>query len=352
MENAANAAALAHSQSTRHYRQAVLRLAESSNTKVAWVASQHVLDQIWKEDDVSYGASIQRPLIASTAKTTTAAIPVHYACQECGYRLHPGWNSTQLRVERPTKKRSSSSLSTKIRHTIRRREQRQRAKQARAKAMEAKTMVVGGIGAVGAGSRPNPSARNNDTPSKLENWQQQAEEKYQLVLLEDDPSASRLDRNRLVVKCGRCHAKYFLRGPRQPQQPRGKPHHPKNSSSSSSSRLQSPNDIRRQSKSSANQSVVSTTKDDSAASLQDNFEPLPPAPVAARTPNNKRQYTPSSLSSSLSSSKPKTLLEQRQEEQYGRKKKKKKTDDNTSGGNTNNNGKSKLLNFLSSLNDH
>eukprot|EP00539_Tryblionella_compressa_P004845 CAMPEP_0178768208 /NCGR_PEP_ID=MMETSP0744-20121128/20107_1 /TAXON_ID=913974 /ORGANISM="Nitzschia punctata, Strain CCMP561" /LENGTH=205 /DNA_ID=CAMNT_0020424245 /DNA_START=118 /DNA_END=735 /DNA_ORIENTATION=- len=145
--------------------------------------------------------------------------------------------------------------------------------------------------------------------------------KYRMILLDNEPGISRTSRNHLVLTCGRCHGKVYLKGPK------------KKSRLPNESSPQPPSSARKRSdnfqQESGDKALGASAHTD--GNLQANFEPLPPASSVA-----SRKKAASSASSSL------TLLEQRQLE-LGKKKKSKK--------NAPPQGKSKLMNFLSSLND-
>mmetsp|Transcript_24706 Transcript_24706/g.54409 ORF Transcript_24706/g.54409 Transcript_24706/m.54409 type:complete len:293 (-) Transcript_24706:555-1433(-) len=277
----------ATSKPTDAYHQRILRLAEEfSDAKVAWDVSQQVLDRIWNADGF---AKHNTPSVADST-------PIFYACQACGYRLHPGWMGTTIRVERPKQPASAS-----VKRTIRRREQRKRRSVAFAE--EAKVT--------------DPKGRRRFSPSTVTSNSGEARGEVsgpKLVLLRDDPVAGRLQRNRLVLTCGRCRHKIFLKGLRR------EPKLPISNAAAGRKSLASA--------SPADKSGVENLAEDFVALPR--YRKQPPPRVAEAI--SKRTKPPPALS----------LLEQR----MGRKKKKKtnQTPKNKKPGN--------LLNFLSSLNNN
>lgn len=305
------------SQLTDAYHQTILGLTESSNTKVAWDVSQHVLDRLWMSSATS-GSAEENERLSSANPATAAAFhkcTVH-ACQACGYRLHPGWRGTSLRVKRPNKPSSPSA-----KRTIRRREQRKQRKAARDKEMKAKDQNGR------RRSSLSSSAVAKTTGDVIETNQR-------MVVLRDDPSIGRLERSRLVLSCGRCQDNTYLKGlRREPKQHTGG-----GPTAASIARDSAYNKKKR--------AAMTSETTGEVDNLAENFEPLPryqkkPPPrvqAAASTASNTAKLE-ASLLPSLS------LLQQRME--IGRKKKKKKV---TSISSSNKSGN--LLSFLSSLNDH
>ena len=164
---------------THEYRTKVLQLGSTSNTEVAWIASQHVLDELWK-DTCREGPQ----------KTTPISDAVAYGCQECGFVIHPGWNGTSLRVRRfDTPSRS-----------FRRRQQRKKKQDTFLREKKAKDFQY--------------------DRSKKQQQQQQAssdDPMSQMVLLKGDTNLA-LDRHHLAISCGRCQAKVRLKGLKRQQE--------------------------------------------------------------------------------------------------------------------------------------
>lgn len=284
---------------TNEYRQTVLRLAHKySSSKIAWDVSQDVLDKLWDTSAVAPHDG-RRAQAGSGAKLDTV---IAYICQGCGARLHPGWRGTTLRVQRPGKSPTVSSKKTAKRRALRKRHKA---------ALAAER------------DRSHQHHQNNrrnlpsvDTPAAA------AAPKTKLVILKDDPSAlGPLDRNRLVLTCGRCRHKTYLKGlrrdlPTQPPQPKATP------------------------KVMAGVVPTTPTTNGGVANLSENFERLP---ELSNQKHKDKPRQPPHATKNLPAKKPPstsmTLLEQK----LARKKRKKKTPAK-SGGN--------LMNFLSSLNDH
>lgn len=263
------------SELTHEFHETVLRLThEFSGSEIAWNVSQHVLDQLW-ENEVSSSPP-------SNNGSSTAVIA--HGCQACGHQLHPGLKGTTIRVKRPNK---VSSLSAK--KTLRRRELRKRKKAARAEAMKAKR----------GGRRSNKDKGTGDGGA--------------LCLLRDDPGVGPLDRNRLVLTCGRCGDKTLCKGLKrdahvQPKTMHSNPHRKAQASLSSKT------------------------------SSLDEFERLP---KLSKKPPPKP--SPGKIATQKLSSSKMTPLEQKLALSK-KKKKKPKPSQSKKGGN--------LMNFLSSLNDH
>ena len=407
---------------TRQYRQSILNLTNSTSISassspllyastaealdvkssrvapeiIPWTVSQHMLGEIWKqqEQDNSNSNSNSNSTIERTSKSTV----VVYACQECGNILFPGWKGTQLRVCRNHLiKKDSSATKTSTRRTIRRREQRKYKRSMRRKEMLAKNNDISSSSSSTTNTANNAS--RNTLPSshlppafsnKQSNEGKQPDEReadaddasdsfrsmdYTVLLLCNDPTITPLDRNYLVIKCGRCHAKYRIKGPKSKTLKGPKQTKKKMTSTKKPSAIK-PLLTSHSSMISSKKNLLPHNVMDpvtmSEAPLEKNFEALPPAQGNNRN-NNKRKDPPHTAttmssaggfsSSSLSASKSKqqgrkksssmTLLEQRQLEKFGGRKKKKK------GGGSNNDdsgkkgvGKNTLLSFLSSLNDH
>jgi hypothetical protein len=270
----------------------ILRLAETSSGEIPWFTSQHVLDRLWQ-------TSRDGPDTA----THSACKWVHYACQECGFLLHPGWRGTRIRSSGRDDLYSAAVLKT-----MRRREQRKRHQAARAKQMRAKD----------SGGRPVSTKQATADPS--------------ILLLESSPKINLLDRNHVVLTCGRCCARYCVKGPGQDVAPKGA----------------RPSAIDK--KISSHRLVTTVGGSDVAygdtkAELDGNFVPLPRSNKRIVTghikPKESASGAPAATIASLSSP-PLTLLERRQQERFGDKKKKHRMVVAP---------KSELLNFLSSLND-
>ena len=153
---------------TRRYRSNVLQLASSSNSRVAWETAQHVLDELWKDNDTN-----------EEGKTLI------YGCQGCGYRIHPGWKGTSLRVNRTAKKPSRSLL---------RRLQRKKKKLALLQKKQAKDQ--------------SHRQQKEQTPGPRQ--------QDRLILIQDDPNVV-VDRHHLVICCGRCQARVRLKGLKRQQ---------------------------------------------------------------------------------------------------------------------------------------
>jgi hypothetical protein len=285
------------------YHQTVLRLAdEFSGTEVAWTVSQHVVGKLWDSSSPEGGER-------SSFSSKGDPVPV-YLCQFCGYRLHPGWNGTSLRVKRP-----GGTLSHETRRTLRRRELRKRKRKALEKEQQPR------------GHRHNRTL----APSRPEDAAGIADDGQgkQLVVLRDDPEIGRLDRNRLVLTCGKCKGCTYLKGLRREPQPRMQPlpSPPKPSPSPSHGAAETLGTSR----------ARTPPKPGAADNLSENFERLPklslkrpPAQANAAAPTVTQQSPPATMS----------LLEQKL---VTKRKKKKKNPPKKSGN---------LIDFLSSLNNH
>jgi len=274
---------------THDYHQTVLRLAhEFSDTKIAWDVSQNVLDKLW-DGNANDSSAADTAEIAGTA--------IHHACQSCGFRLHPGWNGTSLRVKRPNR----PSL-VKVKKTLKRREQRKRKRATRAEEMKARD---------NRGRRQN-SATSTNTNSSTDI----SATNPKMVFLRDDSGISRLDRNVLVLTCGRCRNKTNLKGLRR-EQPQPQKHQQQPQATA------------------GRRPTVATARTPQigggVANLSESFERLP------RLSSKKPMITkpPNTVNEALS------LLQRNKQ----RKRK-------TKAISANKNKSGNLLNFLSSLNDH
>jgi len=317
---------------TDSYHQTILSLAETSNTdsEIPWQVSQHVLDRVWSTTSSSNNDS------SSSATVTDVDDTVVYACQGCGYLIHPGWKGTNLRV-----KRSNNGSSS-----IRRRKQRKRIRVERAQEMKAKDNRNNR-------RRSSVANTNNNTNSVDSGSTNTASLQHRLVLLRDDESCSTdrlVARNHLVLTCGRCRDKIHLKGLLQQQL-----------------KTTSPNVAAPTYKKKMTSSITSLNggnSSDGIGSLANNFVSLPPACSSHQVNNRKKKALPSpqvamatsiaatiatssTSKASLSSSPSVSLLEQKREEQFGARKRKKKAKSISSDKKTGN-----LLDFLSSLNDH
>jgi len=205
---------------TNKYHQITLGLAETSNNEIAWEVSQQVLDRLWiaglgGEASVATSSSaVVKSIVLDATATAPSAAAIDfedtvYACQACGYLLHPGWRGTYLRVKRP---KPFLSISTK--KTVRRREQRRRKRIARAEEMKANNKNR-------SRSRPSSSSYSLPKPSSssssIKAGSEDANDEHtnarttnqhkRLLVLRDDLFIGRLDRNHLVLSCGRCGKK-------------------------------------------------------------------------------------------------------------------------------------------------
>jgi hypothetical protein len=287
---------------THEYYQTVLRLAhEFPDMNVAWDVSQNVLDKLWEDDGNK----------DSSAEDRAESTAIHPACQGCGHGLHPGWNGTSLRVKRP----SRPSL-VGVKKTLKRRELRQRKRAARAEEMKARD---------NRGRRHNGAANTNtnamNTSSSSSNTRTDtAAATSKMVFLRDDPGIGRLDRNVLVLTCGRCCQKTNLKGLRR-EPPQRQNHQPP------------------QAHRTGRRPTVATARTPQTgggvANLSENFERLPR--LSSKTPTITKP--PNTVDEALS------LLQRN-------KKRTKKTKAISSNNSKGNNTSGNLLNFLSSLNDH
>jgi len=308
---------------TDAYHQTVL-MGEISNNEISWHVTQHVLDHIWVSSATSSTNANETSSFANNGQSSATATDenIVYACQGCGYILHPGWKGTKLRVKRPNKDGK----------TIRRREQRKRRRKSCAEETRAKDNFryqhrhTSSSGPNDGNAVVNTNSSNKSTSYKTHH--------QRLVLLQDDERS--LVRNHLVLTCGRCQDKIYLNGFRREQQM----------------------------KTNLNATIIPISSTTSTitkmGNLADNFEPLPPSSATAVRPVSYGKKKPSppqvvsmvaaatSITKNRSSSSSLSLLEQKREEQFGRKKKRKSKVNSISSGKKTGN----LLNFLSSFNDH
>jgi len=271
------------SERTHEFHQTILRLAhEFSAEELAWDVSQEILDKVWeqasnKEDNPIEAAS------SNGGDSTT----ISRSCQACGFQIHPGWRGTTLRVKR---RRPIESLARK--RTLKRRALRQKKKALLEQQQSAK-------------DRPRHNRRKNSASN--------TSNASRLYLLSDDSTVGPLDRNLLVLTCGRCGDKTCLKGlKREPPLQRKK-----------------------------QPSVLGASKPMASGgvdNLSGNFEQLPKL-AATKTPPVAQSLrgAPAKSRTSLPT---KTLLEQK----LTKKSKKKKKPTAKKSGN--------LMDFLSSLNDH
>jgi hypothetical protein len=311
---------------TDSYHQTILCLAETSNTdtEIPWQVTQHVLDRVW-----STSSNIDA---SSFATITDVDDTVVYACQGCGYFLHPGWKGTNLRVKRSNNGSSSN----------RRRQQRKRRRVARAEEMKANDNKNNRRRS--SVTNTNNNTNSGDSDSTAANIQ------HRLVLLLNDESCTAdrsVVRNHLVLTCGRCRDKIHLKGLLQQQL------------KTTSSNVVAPTYKKKMISSIT--SLIGGSNSDGTGNLADNFEPLPPGRSSYQVNNRRKKPSPqvamaasiaatvatSSTTKSSSSLPSISLLEQKRDEQFGARKRKKKAKSISSDKKTGN-----LLDFLSALNDH
>ena len=327
------------SERTHEYHQAVLRLAhEFSGTNVAWDVSQHVLDRVWESESSERTSKPSNRAYSSSGSAAAAAI-AHYSCQACGYQLHPGWKGTTLRVKRCNQKRSPAKKKT-----LKRRELRKRKKAALARERNNANVVRHKDHRRNNNNNLASNNNYNNSPNNPETT------KGRLHLLRDevDLGPSILDRNHLVLTCGRCGDRTRLKGLKRelPKLEWKKPPQPPYCAP-----LKSP----------STSASVNGNRNGDVDNLSGNFEHLP------RLNNNKNNHNqkkppfsdtnkwsqrkffkasanaPENNSARATTESPKkTLLEQRLGMSSKRKKKKNSTPKKS--GN--------LIDFLSSLNDH
>jgi hypothetical protein len=147
------------------YRYEALNVCQDNSTTTAWTVSQHLLDQCW-DDTIRAG-------------TTTTAIT--HICPACGTTLHPGMNSSRIRVAR------FSNL--KAERTRRRRNLR--------KQKRLRTVVQ---------HKQNKDVNPSSTRNKVED-----NAVMRRMLLQDDHDLL-FDRHHLTLHCGRCDNRTRLRG--------------------------------------------------------------------------------------------------------------------------------------------
>jgi len=145
----------------RKFRDTALHLSSACDSSVGWETAQRILEHIWDVPNTESGQ------------------PILYACQACGFVLHPGFLGTTLRLARS--KRSDVS------RTRRRREQRRKRKESIAKQKQKKD---------------SSAQKNIDSLPKIDN---------KVVILEDDPCVV-FDRHHLVITCGRCRSSVRCKG--------------------------------------------------------------------------------------------------------------------------------------------
>jgi len=292
---------------TQEYHETILRLVNDDDDneslysqRVARDVSQHALDQLWKisSDDASTATKWGLPNNNHNQGNTTTT----YACQACGYVLYPGWKGTTLRVQRP---KPCSSL--KSRRTIRRRLLRKRKQAALAQDRKAKDE-----------KRPRRNSSSSGKPNGDDTAAAATTKSSSVVLLRDDPETNPLDRNRLVLTCGRCGDKTYLKGLKR---------NTATTAAMPRASKQTQEVVQGHRHRFATTSTTTTPKGD----LSEAFERLP---SAARTSSNKRPFPrkpppPANLS----------LLEQKLYRPKNRKKATQKKSGN-------------LMGFLNSLNDH
>jgi hypothetical protein len=288
---------------TQSYRQEILDLARQSNTEIAWTVSKHVLDMLW-----SLQQTRGQNLVMTNSASSCGVSYYYYGCQYCGSILHPGYGGSHIRAKNPKKLKMDVAQdgTAASRKTLKRREQRKKQRAARNKQAQPKKLI-------------NSANDSKSAPRTSEN---------RLILLDDATDVNRMIETHLVLTCGRCHGKTVLKGPKKlsggnekkqttPKQPSGKGNIRKDFSRTLG---QSNNSRKRKS--------FEDAKTTATGKLDDSFVSLPPAKI-----------NDFSTKASLS------LIEQRLASK--KKKKKSKTDTRALAG-----GKSNLMNFLSSLNDH
>jgi len=290
---------------TDAYHQTILGFGEEYCNQVAWDVSQYTLRRLWDNNCTTapnqVGENNANTMRAATyTSTESAAESTLLCCQGCGFRLHPGWKGTNIRIKRPTPPPSASA-----KRTLRRREQRKQRKVARSE--ERKAAEYSNKRRTAFASTGGPVLPCHD----------------KRIILCDDPSIGRLDRNRLVITCGRCGEKVYRKGlRRKPQGPRAE-----DTKSASLSLATS-------------QAKKGELRDRAVGSFGQDFEPVPkykrksvPKVAAAATSNSASSNTKRSAA-------PISLLQQK----MGRKKKKRPAVPDRKPGN--------IHSFLSSLNDN
>ena len=149
---------------TRNYRHEALSICQEDSSRTGWEISQHLLDRCWGDTITKNGK----------------ASSIIYVCPGCGATLHPGFESTSLRVARfPTLK----AERTRRRRNLRRQKRLRLALQKQSKPLH----------------RSNTPNRGEETPL------------VERVLLRDDQDIL-FDRHHLTLKCRRCACRIRLKG--------------------------------------------------------------------------------------------------------------------------------------------
>jgi hypothetical protein len=175
---------------TSGYRERVLQLATTSHTSESWQTTQHLLDQLWMDQN-------ERPL-------ATSGYAVVYGCQECGAVINPGFERTSLRVKRLAKTAS---------RTLRRRHQRKVKKLALLQQKQAKD------------------------PNRRKQKEEENSHETKTILLQNDPDLI-FDGHHLVIRCGRCRANVRVKGlKREPQAQKAAAKHPQKATAKGSAPL-------------------------------------------------------------------------------------------------------------------
>lgn len=161
----------------RKFRDDALNLSSACDSLVGWEASQRLLGSIWDGDDDE-----PKTKAADGAPPDRAIL---YACQTCGFVLHPGFLGTTLRLAscRRNKKRGDAVVS----RTRRRREQRRKRRASVAKQKQKKD---------------SNSQKNIDSLPQMG---------AKVLILEDDPRVA-FDRHHLTITCGRCRCSVRCKG--------------------------------------------------------------------------------------------------------------------------------------------
>lgn len=347
------------SANTQRYRQKILQLATRSNTSIAWETSQHMLDKMWehqqhqqKQEDAnnSYETALAPPIssgaIIHSDITTTAVGACVYSCPHCGVVVHPGHRGTTLRVQRLRKLKrkpimirlpdntTSTSTAAASRKTLRRRQQRQIQKLAEHQQRQQQWKVKSG----GSSTSSKKLAYNSTDASAGDAFK--LEKEKLMVLLQDDHidiCQQKTNSSFLVLTCGRCRGKVCLEGVKlqQQQSTPGK----KGGKSLFTAGAAAAIAKKRQSQQPQSQEASAFIALDSQLAMELDFQPLPSA-----TDNNQKRtrHAVGDLQNTRSAAGNTSLIEQRLEQT--RKKKKKTPKDGQK--------PNKLMNFLSSLNDH
>jgi len=276
---------------TTYRHETLTALCQGQNTSlVGWEMSQHLLDQRWKD---------MTPVVEKSSL-------IVYICPGCGATIHPGFHSTTLRVSR---------FSTiKAEKTRRRRNLRKKQKRTRiALQMQSKDM-----------NRSNVPTKANDDGLKME-----------YVLLRDSPDLF-FDRHHLLLQCSRCVHKIRLKGLKQ-EVP---------STKQSIQRVHAIS-TKKNNTNNNNRKGTKKEKDEVSGGVEDgvsgevDFLTLPPRPpLSSSTTTAKASRVPTLMTTTmLTRVPPKRLISTL--DNNSKKKKKGKQPQN----------QSKLMNFLSSLND-